>query len=134
MNNRAFTLLEVLIVIVIIGALAALALPSYNTHIERVRASEAVQNLTAVLSAQKRFQLESPTSSYAAGMGSLDITVTGSNDFGPPNATNAATVANITRNSTTTPYTLYIDPSGQITCTCVAATCGTICTQIGYPP
>jgi len=43
--KKAFTLLELIIVVVIISALAAIALMNYNRQMEKARASEAFVNL-----------------------------------------------------------------------------------------
>lgn len=45
-RNAGFTLIEVMIVVVIIGALAAIGIPSYNNYIVRARISEAVSGLS----------------------------------------------------------------------------------------
>lgn len=50
--KRAFTLLELLVVVIIIGILAALGVANYNNVAERSRASEARANLGTLRSLQ----------------------------------------------------------------------------------
>ena len=42
---RGFTLIEVMIVVVIIGALFAIAIPAYNTYLERANVTRAIAEL-----------------------------------------------------------------------------------------
>jgi type IV pilus assembly protein PilE len=71
-NSTAFTLLELLVVIIIVGVLASVALPSYWTHVEMARSTEAKAAM-----GQIRMGLEScvlatgSTSQCAAGPGSM---------------------------------------------------------------
>lgn len=56
--KKAFTLVELLIVIVIIGILATLAVPQYNKMIERARGAEAKSILGALARANLAYYYE----------------------------------------------------------------------------
>jgi type IV pilus assembly protein PilA len=59
-SNRqgGFTLIELMLTVGIIGAMAAIAIPNFVTYQARSRRSEAFTNLAAMASAQKAFQAE----------------------------------------------------------------------------
>lgn len=53
-NEKGFTLIEIIVVIVMIGVLAAIAVPIYSGYVLRARASEGITTLGAI----KTFVLE----------------------------------------------------------------------------
>jgi len=57
-NQRGFTLLEIIIVIIIVGVLASLALPRFFRTVEYSRATEAFTNLNAVRQSMERCYLQ----------------------------------------------------------------------------
>src|SRR5262249_53969560 len=69
--RRGFTLVELAVVIVIIGVLAAFGVPKFLNSVERSKAAEAFSYLSAVRSAQERYLAREGT--YASDPTSLDI-------------------------------------------------------------
>ncbi len=78
-NKRGFTLLEVLIVIVILGVIAGLALPVYTAQVEKARKAEALGVLSAIRSSEVRYFAQSST--YTTGGTGGTGTATGPLDF-----------------------------------------------------
>jgi type IV pilus assembly protein PilA len=72
-KQRGFTLVELAIVIVIIGVLASFGVPRFRDAVERSKAGEALNYLTAVRTAQERYHAREGT--YASVMGDLDISL-----------------------------------------------------------
>ncbi len=70
-TRRAFTLVELAVVVIIIGVLAAFAVPRFLDSVERSKSSEAFNYLSAVRAAQERFQVQQGT--YAIAIDDLDI-------------------------------------------------------------
>ena len=70
-GRKGFTLVELAVVIIIIGILAAFAVPRFLDSVERSKAGEAFNYLAAVRSAQERYQVRQGT--YADDISKLDI-------------------------------------------------------------
>ena len=72
-TRAGFTLVELAVVIVIIGVLAAFAVPRFKASVERSKAAEAFNYLSAVQAAQERYHARQST--YADDVNSLDIKI-----------------------------------------------------------
>ncbi|MCC6276504.1 MAG: prepilin-type N-terminal cleavage/methylation domain-containing protein [Oligoflexia bacterium] len=89
-QRRGFSLIEVVIALAVLGILAALAIPNYNTYLDRSRQSEAKANLSMIYSTMKSFFAEyvQYTSRFdAVGVkfeGTLDYRFGFVGDFAPP--------------------------------------------------
>ncbi len=60
-RKKAFTLVELLVVVLIIGILAAIALPQYRKATERAKATEALVVLKAVIQGAETYHLANGT-------------------------------------------------------------------------
>ena len=72
-NKAAFTLLELMMVVIIIGILASLSLPKFVETIERARSTEALIQLGALRCSMERYFLENDGSYLGATLELLDI-------------------------------------------------------------
>ncbi len=70
-SERGFTLVELAVVIVIIGVLAAFGVPRFIKSVERSKAAEAYAYLSSVRSGQERFHAREGT--YCATITDLDL-------------------------------------------------------------
>ena len=60
-RQTGVTLIELMIVVAIIGIIAAIALPSYNRYIENARAADAKSALMSLANAMERFHTKNMT-------------------------------------------------------------------------
>lgn len=68
-GNSGFTLIEMMIVIMVIGILAAIAIPSYQGHIRRTHCEDAKASLVGLGNALERFRAQNGTYLGAAAGG-----------------------------------------------------------------
>jgi type IV pilus assembly protein PilA len=76
---QGFTLLELLVVIVIIGILSAIALPSFLSQANKAKESEAKTYISSFNKAQTLYRLEN--TGFATTLNQLSITIPTSTDF-----------------------------------------------------
>lgn len=70
-----FTLVELLVVVLIIGILASVALPQYEKAVEKSRVAEALTFFNTLEKAEKSYQLA--TGRYTRNLDRLDIDISG---------------------------------------------------------
>ncbi len=142
-----FTLGEVMVVIVILGVLAALALPNFQIQMMKVKNQEAIQVLLALYGAQKDYAKEhddgkSTTFDYANSIDQLDVDTQGLKNFVyPPAVMNVGDnpcdggsthyLASLT--TTDGSYILYVLEDATIVCSNSGGTCSdSLCTKMGF--
>jgi len=77
-RQAGFTLIEVMMVVVIIGILAAIAFPSYREYVLRGHRSEGVALLSEAAARQERYYAQNNT--YADSVAKLSMSANSDND------------------------------------------------------
>jgi type IV pilus assembly protein PilA len=78
-NKKGFTLIELMIVVAIIGILAAIAIPNFMTYQCKAKQSEAKSILGSIRTAQEAYYAEH--SNYAASLDAMKFTTKGGGDY-----------------------------------------------------
>lgn len=72
-SHKGFTIVELLIVVAIIGILAAIAIPSYQNYVNRAGRTDGQTWLMTVMQAQERFYSQNQTYTANLGVGGLGL-------------------------------------------------------------
>ncbi|MBI3533933.1 MAG: prepilin-type N-terminal cleavage/methylation domain-containing protein [Deltaproteobacteria bacterium] len=78
-NKWGFTLVELMVVVAIIGILAAIAIPNFRTYQARARQSEARLALANVFTAESAFSVENTT--FSSCIATIGVGVDNANTF-----------------------------------------------------
>lgn len=111
--SRGFTLIEVMIVVLIVGILAAVALPSYQDSVVKSRRAEAKAALLDLQNRMERYFIDKNTYATACITGVSGCTAANS-VLGSTTTENGYYTLSIT-NATATGYTLKAAPQGPQT-------------------
>ena len=116
-NGKGFTLIELMIVVVIIGILAALAIPRFQVATTKAKESEAKTILKQIYTFQESYRQES--GGYSANLAAIGFVAPTNSKF--VYAIDAAAAANFTASATpdgtdaNLVTTFTIDQNGTIT-------------------
>ena len=114
MNRKGFTLVEVLIVVIIIGILAAIGIPQFAASIEKAKGGEARAGLGHIQTGEKVYFAENEY--YTTTISNLDISLSQKYwAFTIASATSITYTATATRSGGTySGQTLTMDQAGTI--------------------
>ena len=79
MDQKGFTLIELMIVVAIIGILAAIAIPNFMRYQAKTRQSEAKANLTGIYTSEISYRAENDA--YGASIGLLSWAAAGTTRY-----------------------------------------------------
>jgi len=98
-KNGGFTLIELMIVVAVIGILAAIAYPSYQDSVRKAQRADAREAMLAIQLAQEKWRANNPA--YAADLATLGMSATSNKGY-----FNLATVAGVAPETTATSFSI----------------------------
>ncbi len=123
-NTKGFTLLEIIIVIIIVGVLASLALPRFFSTVEFSRSTEALNALGVIRKSIARCAMVNNNSFGCDNFGNVDIDDPGSEpgahfSYAWVNSPPSTYTITATRNATnggdgSSTVVLAVSPTGQV--------------------
>ncbi len=147
--KKAFTLMEIMIVVVVIGIIASMAIPRYIATIERVRAAEGIDVLSKLLESQKLYFLEHNDYADTATLRLLPMDIETYqaspayrmefynwegrySDYNPPTTDSLACIRRVNRKVVPAQcfYSLCVDQDSNIECSNAGCN-GFPCTKLG---
>ena len=108
-NRNGFTLLEIMIVVAILGVVAAIAIPAYNGYIKTGHQSECQNEMASIQLAEAEYFLDN--NSYFSGTGVSNLK-SASGDIYSPSSTASGAKSECTYkvDTTTTTFTITASP------------------------
>ena len=110
--KQGFTLIELLVVVLIIGILSSVALPQYTKAVEKARASEAIQLLGDLATAEQIYQMG--MNSFEDDLSMLDLQLPGLSESNKAAYTKNFRVAVISKSPSLTAVARRIDSNKAV--------------------
>ena len=133
-HKKAFSLMEIVITIVVVGTMVSMAIPGFINFQEKTKSSEGKNILLSLLGAQQHWAMDN-NGAYTNTLNNLDIKIPQSGNFCNPTVRISNPIASIKRKDSSgacgasSLYTLTINTDGTISCIDGSTP---ICSKISY--